>query len=86
MINGNESRALNALKGKIRWIAPLLNLMLALKVNQRQLSSLSGISYETVRKMFRTPSHGTEENFELLYNTLLDYENKLKEEFPEYGY
>ncbi|ELP3919277.1 hypothetical protein QUQ16_000177 [Escherichia coli] len=85
-MDGREMKALKGLESKIKYIYPLLTMMTILKVSQRHLATLSGIDLPTIRKMIRIPSHGSEEQFEKLLNALLDYENKLKEEFPEYGY
>lgn len=85
-MNGNEARALKGLQEKMKYIPQLLTLMLVHGISQSHLANLADVPYTSVKKAFRTPSHASVKTFEHLLSTLIEYENKLKEDFPDYGY
>ncbi|ECI7593676.1 hypothetical protein E0663_17255 [Salmonella enterica subsp. enterica] len=83
-INGNERRFLNTTLPKADILFKCINLMVKHNISQARLAQLSGIPYESVRKMFRTMSSGSWASYGHLYDTLLNLE--VTESNKELGY
>ncbi|WP_281075720.1 hypothetical protein [Klebsiella quasivariicola] len=58
-MKSKEFNALERLNNKMGYMAGLITLMVKTKTNQRTLAALAGVEYEHVRKMIRTPAHGS---------------------------
>lgn len=69
-MKAKEFNALERLNNKMGYMAGLITLMVKTKTNQRTLANKAGMEYEHVRKMIRTPAHGSLEQWEHLLNVM----------------
>ncbi|WP_284885123.1 hypothetical protein [Citrobacter portucalensis] len=76
-IDGNEARFLNNTMPKADILFKCINLMVKNNVPQKQLAVMSGIPHDTVRKMFRSMSFGSVENYELLLKVMMLHDKNI---------
>ncbi|WP_281080279.1 hypothetical protein [Klebsiella quasivariicola] len=76
-MKAKEFNALERLNNKMGYMAGLITLMVKTKTNQRTLAALAGVEYEHVRKMIRTPAHGSLDQWEHLLTVMQKEYEKL---------
>ncbi|MGU9778787.1 hypothetical protein ACV3J7_20815 [Salmonella enterica] len=72
-MHGNTKRALERNSKKVGMLGYILGDMVALKIDQRRLAQLTGLSYELVKKGITNPTHVSMENLELMQTALTQY-------------